>query len=142
MTGTKSRYSEVFDFNSSILREQLPNGFMREQEQGQCMPRVSGRPRANFLILIFLVSIAMPLTIADGTTYPVISVDWLDHDEDGNADHSYIIDFNATTNAADFYVKVTQIMENGTDVGSWNFSWDDANLTISPINLSLSLIQI
>ncbi|MBO58567.1 MAG: hypothetical protein CMA77_06190 [Euryarchaeota archaeon] len=106
------------------------------------MAGVAERPRANFLVLIFLASIALPLTIADGTTYPVISVDWLDHDDDGNADHSYIIDFNTTTNAADFYVKVTQVMENGSQVGSWNFSWDDANLTISPINLTSHRITV
>jgi len=106
------------------------------------MPRVVARPRAKFLVLIFLASIALPLTIADGVTYPVISVDWLDHDEDGNADHSYIISFNSTTNAADFYVKVTHTFDNGTEVGSWNFTWDDANLTISPIDLTNHRITV
>jgi hypothetical protein len=106
------------------------------------MHRVAPRWQATTLVLVFLTSMALPLTMADEPTYPTISVDWLDHDDDGNADHSYIIAFNSTTNAADFYVKVTQVMENGTEVGSWNFTWDDANLTISPINLTSHRITV
>jgi len=106
------------------------------------MHRVAPRWPATTLLLIFLTSMALPLTMADGPTYPTILVDWLDHDDDGNADHSYIVVFNTTTNAADFYVKVTHFMVNGTEVGSWNFTWDDANLTISPINLTSHRITV
>ena len=106
------------------------------------MDRVSSRCPAIFSILLFLGSLALPLSLADEPTYPTISVDWLDYDEDGNADHSYIIAFNSTTNAADFYVKVTHNMENSTQIGSWNFTWDDANNTISPINLTSHRITL
>ncbi|MDP6099163.1 MAG: hypothetical protein QF566_03200, partial [Candidatus Thalassarchaeaceae archaeon] len=106
------------------------------------MHAVAPRWPAPTLILIFLISMTLPLTMADETTYPIISVDWLDHDDDGNAEHSYIIAFNSTTNAADFYVKVTHTIENGTEVGSWNFTWNDANFTISPINLTSHRITV
>lgn len=101
----------------------------------------SGRP-AITLILVFLTSLALPLTIADGSNPPVISVDWLDHDDDGVADHAYMIGFDSTTNAADFYVNVSHADINASTLGEWTYRWDDANFTISPLNLTHHRITI
>ena len=101
----------------------------------------SGRP-AITLILVFLTSLALPLTIADGSNPPVISVDWLDHDDDGVADHAYMIGFDSTTNAANFYVNVSHSDINASTLGEWNYRWDDANFTISPLNLTHHRITI
>ena len=101
----------------------------------------SGR-LAITLILVFLTSLALPLSIADGSNPPVISVDWLDHDDDGVADHAYMIGFDSTTNAADFYVNVSHADINGSTLGEWTYRWDDANFTISPLNLTHHRITI
>ncbi len=95
----------------------------------------SGRP-AIVLMLLFLTSLALPLTLASGSTPPLISVDWLDHNEDGEADHSYLISFDETTNSAEFFVNATHTDVNGTEVGTWTFLWNDENYTISPVNLT------
>jgi hypothetical protein len=102
---------------------------------------MSGRP-AITLILVFLTSLALPLSIADGSNPPVISVDWLDHDDDGVADHAYMIGFDSTTNAADFYVNVSHADINASTLGEWTYRWDDANFTISPLNLTHHRITI
>jgi len=100
-----------------------------------------GRP-AITLMLVFLTSLALPLTIADGSNPPVISVDWLDHNDDGVADHAYMVGFDSTTNAADFYVNVSHADINGSTLGDWTYRWDDANFTISPLNLTHHRITI
>ncbi len=101
----------------------------------------SGRA-AITLILVFLTSLTLPLTIADGSNPPIISVDWLDHDDDGAADHAYMIGFDSTTNAADFYVNVSHADINDLALGEWTYRWDDANFTISPLNLTHHRITI
>ena len=107
------------------------------------MMRGSRTPVALALILVMLTTTLVPLTDADGSSStPTINIDWIDHDEDGNADQAYIIGFSETTNNADFTVEVSQYNSTGSDIGAWTFVWDDANFTISPLNLTHHRITV
>lgn len=109
------------------------------------MPMNSANFRRPAIILTILMLTPLLLNPASGEGEGgevVINIDWLDHDADGDADHSYIIGFPTTTNAANFTVGVVHQDLQGNELGNWNFTWDDANATIQPINLTHHRITV
>ena len=92
---------------------------------------------ALFTILLMLVTGPALAVQAEETSMPDgILTDWLDHDDDGVADHSYVVAFTDTTNSAEFSVNVSHSDMDGNLMGEWVYLWDDENYTITAVNLT------
>jgi hypothetical protein len=87
------------------------------------------------LILIFLISYGTSV-IADGVGSPDVSIhiDWLDQDDNGEAEHAYVIEFSEAPIPSDWKVEVSHYDSNDTLLGNWTFRWGDANYSLEPIN--------
>ncbi|MDP6378216.1 MAG: hypothetical protein QF885_01030 [Candidatus Thalassarchaeaceae archaeon] len=99
------------------------------------MHRVTSGWPATTLILVFLISSCAPV-IAQGVGLPDVSIhiDWLDQDENGEAEHAYVIEFSSAPIPSDWRVELSHSDANGTSLGNWTYRWGDANYSLEPIN--------
>ena len=98
------------------------------------MHRVTSGWPATTLILVFLISSCAPV-IAQGVGLPDVSIhiDWLDQDENGEAEHAYVIEFSSAPIPSDWRVELSHSDANGTSLGNWTYRWGDANYSLEPI---------
>ncbi len=94
------------------------------------------RPLLTLILAMLLLASGAPAIVAQGQPLPEISihVDWVDTDGDDNAEHGYVIEFSSAPDPSDWLVNVTHSDAIGTALGSWSYTWGDANHSLDPID--------